>query len=290
MNHRSLGVLGFTDELAGKELVRFVQRLEEQGYESFWVPEAHGREPLSTCGYLLAETSRIRIATGIANVYVRDPVATETARRNLAEYSDGRFELGLGVSHASVNEVRGHTWIPPVQKLRGYLDAMEAAPAAGPAPSQPAPVVIAAHGPKLMALAAERADGCLTHLSPPPRTAMARKTLGPSKTVRPLVCACLCDGEAEGRAAAREALSIYLTLPAYHKLWEACGFSAEDWQDGFSDPLIDALCAWGDRARIMSFVEKHHTAGADQVLIYPVGQPGKPSLSQELFDALAPEG
>ena len=139
----SLGVLGFTDELAGGELVGFVQRLEAQGYESFWVPEIYGREALSTCGYLLAATSRIRIATGIATAYARDAVALENARRNLAEFSDGRFELGLGVSHANLNEPRGHTWIPPVRKLRSYLDAMEAAPADGPAPNQPAPVVIA---------------------------------------------------------------------------------------------------------------------------------------------------
>ncbi len=290
METKSLGVLGFNDGLTGEELVAFVKRLEEQGYGSFWVPEAHGREPFSTCGYLLAETTRIHIGPGIANVYVRDAVATETARRNLAEYSGGRFELGLGVSHPMVNEARGHEWVPPVEKLTSYLDAMDAVSATNPAPREPAPIVVAAHGPKLMAFAAERADGCFTHLSPPPRTAMAREALGPDKSVRPLVCACLSDDDATGRAIAREALSIYLPLPAYHRTWEACGFTPDDWRDGYSDRLLEALCAWGDREKIMKTVDAHYAAGADQVLVYPVAAAGAPPLSRELFDALAPAG
>ncbi|NNL86904.1 MAG: LLM class flavin-dependent oxidoreductase, partial [Myxococcales bacterium] len=183
----TIGALGFTDGLSGDELVAFVKRLERQGYDSFWVAEIYGREVLSTCAYLLANTTRIKIATGIANVYARDAVAAENARRTLAEFSDGRFEMGLGVSHANLNEARGHAWMPPVRKLRSYLEAMKEAPADSPSPAQPAPVVLAAHGPKLMALAGELADGCLTYLSPPQRTELARKILGPNKTVRPLL-------------------------------------------------------------------------------------------------------
>lgn len=288
MARSNLGVLGFTDANSGDELVAFVQGLEAQGYDSFWVPEIYGRETLSTCGYLLARTSRIRIATGIANVYARDAVATENARRGLAEFSGGRFELGLGVSHANLNEVRGHTWVPPVEKLRSYLDEMETGPADSPAPTEPAPVVLAAHGPKLMRLAAERADGCLTYLSPPPRTELARKILGPGKSVRPLLSACLCDSPEEGRAAARAALGFYLQLPAYYKIWEACGFVPEDWAGEGSDRLIDVLCAWGDASRIRARVDEHLAAGADQVLIYPVAAAGESQLSEKLFEALAP--
>ncbi|NNL85180.1 MAG: LLM class F420-dependent oxidoreductase, partial [Myxococcales bacterium] len=104
-----------------------------------------------------------------------------------------------------------------------------------------------------------------------------------------LLCACLSESPEAGRAAARQALGFYLALPAYYKIWEACGFEPADWQGEGSDRLIDALCAWGDRSRIEARIEEHLAAGADQVLIYPVATPGSGPVPLELFDALAPE-
>src|SRR5262245_15067864 len=148
------GVLVPTEQFDAGALVDFVQGLDARGYDSVWLPELLGREPMATAGYVLGRTQRIAVGTAIANVYVRDPHATAQARQTLAEMAGGRFMLGLGVSNATFNESRGHTWQPPLTKMKAYLDAMDAVKVMAPAPAQPAPTYIAAHGPQLQRLGA----------------------------------------------------------------------------------------------------------------------------------------
>jgi len=284
-----LGVLAFNDGLSGTELVRFASQLEEWGYESFWIPEVFGREPLATAGYLLARTARIRIATGIAVIWVRDPVAMAQARRTLAELAEGRFALGIGVSHPALVEPRGHTWSPPVERLEQYLDAMEKAELQSPAPAQPAPLYLAAHGPKLLQVARERCDGAFLYLVPPERARFARERLGTDKELRVVLISCLCEDADTGRRAARRALSFYLGFPAYHRMWRALGYEPADWESGGSDRLVDALIAWGGRERIGARIRAHLEAGADQVLLYPLAPADRgPAMPMDLLEALAP--
>jgi probable F420-dependent oxidoreductase len=279
-------VIFYLDALPAPELARFALRLEELGYESLWVPEFFGREPFSTASFLLARTTRLRIATGIANVYARDALVTAQARRTLAELSGGRFVLGLGVSHPPMAEAHGAEWLPPVRKLRDYLDTLEAARVDSPAPESPAPVWLAAHGPGLLRLAAQRADAANTYLMPPEHTRRAREILGPEKRLNVVLPSCACEDATRARAIGRKALSIYLPLPAYRRQWTRWGFGPEDFEGGGSDGLVDALVAWGDEERIRARMQAHREAGASHLVVSPLNpEAGGPHW--RLLEALA---
>jgi len=158
-----------------------VAELEALGYGAIWVGEAAYREPLASAAVLLSATSRMVIATGIANIWVRDPFATLAAQFTLAEAYPERFLLGLGVSHARMVEgKRGHHYRKPFTAMRAYLEAMDrlAVSYRAVGPVTPPPRVLAALGPKMLALAAERAQGAHPYLVPPEHTAKAREQLG----------------------------------------------------------------------------------------------------------------
>ena len=104
----NLGVIQWTEGTRGPELVENVKRLEKLGYEELWMPEIFGREPYATAGYLLAHTETIKISSGIANVFAHDADSSAQAANTLSEFSNGRFSLGLGVSHPVLVEPRGH--------------------------------------------------------------------------------------------------------------------------------------------------------------------------------------
>lgn len=265
----AIGVIVATENMGGPALVEFAARLEAFGYESLWLPELFGREPVATAGYLLGRTERLKLATGIANVYVRDAHAMAQARRTLAELSGGRFIVGLGVSNPGLNQSRGHTWEMPLPKMRAYLDAMAAAPLDAPEPAVPAPLHIAAHGPKLQALGAERAAGVITYLMPPAHTAASRKRIG-ARTELSVVSPFLAEADPEtARRKARKALRYYLTLDYYHREWRGLGFGDEDFTGGGSDRLIDTLVGWGDQGALRSRLEAYRDAGADRVIVMP---------------------
>ena len=266
----AFGLLCSTDHLAAPQLAELAQELERLGFDSIWLPELLGREPIATAGYVIAKTTRIGVGTGIANVYARDAVAAAQARRTLAELSGGRFTLGLGVSHPPIAAMRGHDWIPPVAKLRAYLDAIERVQVQSVAPAAPAPVVIAGHGPKLLRLAAERADGAHTYLVTPEHSKNARGILGAAKSLRVVLPFVGEPDPARARKAARAALSVYLPFPAYHRLWAGFGFGPSDWTGEASDGLIDALTAWGEPERIRARAREYLAAGATQVLLLPM--------------------
>ena len=142
-----LGLIQWTEGTDGKKLEEYVLRLESLGFEELWLPEIAGREPFSTAGYLLAKTTKIKISSGIANVYARDADASAQAANTLNEFSDGRFSLGLGVSHPLLVEPRGHEWVPPVKKMNSYLDRLKNAPLQSPLASKQADIIIAGHAP-----------------------------------------------------------------------------------------------------------------------------------------------
>ena len=263
------GVIVQTEVMQADALVDFAHRLETQGYESLWLPELFGREPVATAGYLLGRSERLRVATGIANVYVRDAHAMAQTRRTLAELSDGRFILGLGVSNVGLNETRGHAWQMPLPKMREYLDSIEAAAIRSPAPAEPAPLYIAAHGPKLQTLGAQRTDGIITYLMPPEHTRSSREHIGPD-TALSVVCPFLAESDPTiARRKARKALEYYVTLDYYHREWSNLGFSEMDFVDGGSDRLVDMLVAWGDEEALRARVAAYQEAGASRVIIMP---------------------
>ncbi len=250
---------------------RGVAEVEALGFGAVWYPESvPGRESLATAALLLAAGSKLVVCTGILNVYARDPVAARNGARALEEAYPGRFVLGLGVSHLPSVTARGHEYGRPVPTMRAYLEAMEAAPYRAPDPPGRTPVLLAALGPRMLALAAERADGAHPYFVPVEHTAFARDRLGPEPFLAPEVAVCLAPDRAAARRAAQGYLDTYLGLENYSRNLRRLGFREDDLAGGGSDRLLDALVAWGDVDRVRERVREHVDAGADHVCVQPL--------------------
>jgi probable F420-dependent oxidoreductase len=282
------GLLISTEQFDSAALVAFVQTVEARGYDSVWLPELFGREPVATAGFLLGRTERITVATGIANVYVRDAHAMAQARQSLAELSGGRFMLGLGVSNAGLNKARGHVWQAPLTKMTAYLDALDAINVDAPAPAARCPTYIAAHGPQLQALGARRCDGIITYLMPPEHTRQSRARIGASPVLNVFAAFLAERDPATARGKARAALKMYMRLDYYHREWRKLGFTDADFTDGGSDRLIDTLVAWGDADALLQRVAAFDSAGATRVIVIPLGIQTKQGLDLRVVDVLAP--
>ena len=265
----AFGIWNFQlDILSAARMQETAAEFEELGYGALWFGEATGREALTKAALLLAGTKRIIIATGIANIYGRDPITMSAGQKTLAEAYPNRFLLGLGVSHIPlVEKLRGHRYDKPVATMRAYLDAMDKAPYHAVAPASKPPRVLAALGPKMLQLSAERADGAHPYNSTPKHTAQARELLGPGPYLCPEQAVVLEKDPTKARAIARKFLAIYLTLPNYTNNWLRLGFQEADIKDGGSDKLIDAVIAWGDLKTVLNRIQEHHAAGADHVCI-----------------------
>lgn len=245
--------------------------LEELGYGAVWIPEAISKDPLVAAAVLLPATQRIVMATGVATIYARDAMAMTSAHRTLAEAFPDRFLLGLGVSHQSMVEgMRGHQYGPPLATMRAYLDAMDEALYVGPEPAAEPQRVLAALGPKMLDLAAERTAGAHPYNVTPDHTARAREILGPGKILAPEQAVVLETDPDAARQAARQHLTHYLGLPNYVNNLRRLGFDDEDFEDGGSDKLVDAVVPWGDEEAVAAAVAAHHEAGADHVAVQVV--------------------
>lgn len=283
------GVWSFTEGLSAAQAAEYAQRVEALGYGALWIPEALGRHSFAHAAWLLANSERLVVATGIANIYARDAVTTAQAARTLAEQSGGRFVLGLGVSHAPmVTGLRGHDYGKPVATMRAYLDALESAPYAAVRPEHEPPVVLAALGPRMLRLAGERTRGAHPYLGTPEHTARARELLGEGPWLCPEQKLLLVRDASTARAVARGALAMYLALENYRNSWKRLGFDDSDFSDGGSDRLVDALVAWGDEQTLADRVRAHRDAGASHVCIQPLHPEGKPLPDLRVLEALAP--
>ena len=282
-----LGVLFNTDRLPGSEFVDYAKRLEGAGIESVWLAELFGREPFAAAGALLANTSTLRVGTAIANIYARDAVAAAAASATLAELSNDRFELGLGVSNRHLVGQRGHQWEPPAPLLRRYLDEVRAAELM--VPGHAFPILVAAHGPKMLAAAADGADGVFTYLMNPEHTARTRAGLPDGAGLVPMMMCLLCDDPTEARRLARRALAFYVGLDYYHRAWRTLGFDDADFTDGGSDRLIDSVLVWGSIDDIRTRIEAQAEAGATRVVVIPLNPAGGAQPHWELLDQLAQE-
>lgn len=285
-----LGVWSFIDHLGAADAARFAKQLEDWGYGALWIPEAVGRDPFPIIAWMAAHTSRIVFATGIANIYARDPMTMKAIRKTLGEIAPGRIVLGLGVSHGHlVKGVRGHEYSnKPVSTMRAYLEGIEKALYMGPEPAEEPPIVLAALRSNMLKLAAEKTRGAHPYFVTPEHTERARATLGPD--------AWLCTEQmvlhetdaANARALARKQMAIYLGLPNYQNNLLEYGFTAEDFANGGSDRIVDAIVAWGDDAAIRARIAAHHAAGASHVCIQPFRRDGETGADMALLERLAP--
>jgi probable F420-dependent oxidoreductase len=243
--------------------------LETLGFPAVWIPEGRGsKEILSHAALLLPATRRVVLATGIASIWARDPVAMATGARTLADAFPGRFVLGIGVSHRTSVDRRGAVrYERPYQRMVRYLDAMEGTRyPVRPVPEGP-PIVLAALGPRMLRLAAERTAGAHPYFVPVEHTAVAREVLGPEPFLGPEQAVVLDADPPRAREVAREYMSHYLKLENYSRNLLRLGWTEEDLAGGGSVRLVDALVGWGDADAIRRQVRAHLDAGADHVSI-----------------------
>lgn len=250
------------------EARELVQEWEGLGFGAVWVPESPGgRDVLTFSAVLLAATARIPIATGIAIIWARDPVAMMNAARTLSEAFDERFVAGVGISHKGTAVLRGHEYAKPLSAMRTYLEAMNDAPYDGFPPAVDPLKVVAALGPRMTELAGRLADGVHPFLSMPDHTAQSRSILGPDKLIAVEQGVVLSTDKATIRASARINLERFLRWPNYRNHFLRMGFDESDFAGGGSDRLVDALYAGGDVAAIKIRVDDHLAAGADHVCL-----------------------
>jgi len=270
-----LGVWYFFDGVSSADAAAAAKRIEALGYGALWLPETVGKSPFVLSSWLLANTEKLNLATGIVNIYHREPGVTMAAQKSLAEQSGGRFLLGMGVSHKPLVEgVRGLEYGPPVATMRTYLERMASAPYTGTAAAAEPATVIAALGPKMLELAAKNCQGAHPYFTSPEHTRFAREVMGEG----PLLCVeqkvILETDPAKARDLAKPVAKIYNRLPNYRNNWLRMGLSEADIDD-LSDKFIDSTFAWGSAADIKARVNEHLDAGADHVCVQPVNTNGQ---------------
>lgn len=246
--------------------------IEELGYGAIWYGEAFGRDTVGQAWLLLSATQRIVVASGIANIAFRDPIATATAARALGEAFPGRYVLGLGGHRVddTVHELDGYR-VPArgraVTTMRAYLQAMDAVPAHGPI-ADPAPRrVLAALGPKMLQLAAEHTWGAHPYFVSTEHTELARQIMGPNAFLAVEQAVVLDTDLRRARQVATAHVAGYLSAPHQEANVRRLGFNDEDIVGGPSRRLVDAIVAYGEVEAIRRRVREHLDAGADHVCL-----------------------
>src|SRR6266436_8593842 len=272
MDIGKVGIWFFLDAMTAAESVDFARKAEKLGYGAMWIPEAVGREPFAHSAYLAAHTERIIFATGIANIWARDPITMSAASKTVADVSGGRFVLGIGVSHKPlVSNLRGHSYDKPYSYMKEYLPKMQSALYRAPAPKEEVPIVIAALHPKMLALAAEQTKGTHTYFVPPGHTAKARTQIGPTPWICAAQAVILERDATKARTMARQYMKTYVPrLPNYTNNLKALGYKDADFENGCSDRLVDDIVAWGSEDKIRDRINAHLKAGATHVCILPI--------------------
>lgn len=297
----ALGVWGHLASLSASELGSFTSRAADLGYGALWVAEAAGREPFALLGALARSAGPMWLGTSIVNIYGRDAMAARMGAMTMHELTDGRFVLGLGVSHPHlVEKLRGHAYERPLSHMRDYLAEYRRLPYRGPlrggptaSPTEP-PVLLAALRRRMLELAATTAEGAFPYLITAARVAWMRGVLdeaAPADRPRPVLAVTLPlilgSDLAATRAGARTYLPPYLRAPNYQASLTEQGFDASDWEPPYSDRIVDALVAIGDEATLRERIGEMHSAGADHVALIPLGADGSPE-HMPVLEALAP--
>jgi probable F420-dependent oxidoreductase len=285
MNLGRLGVWYPADRLGGPQLREFVGTVEGLGYSILWYPEGRGYESMSLAAFLLASSSRLLIGSSIANIYARDAFTASRGLASLNTLHGGRFVLGVGVSHIPLVEgVRGHRYEKPLVAMRAYLEGIRKGRRGR---EEDWPVVVAALGPKMLALAGELANGAVPYNVTPAHTAQATAILGPSKWLAVEQKVCVETNPTTSRTLARKNLSPYLSLANYRNNWLRLGFAEAELADDGSDRLVDAMVLQGDPDTVKQGLRAHFAAGATHVCIQPVHAEGDWRARDRMLAALA---
>lgn len=262
------------EELPAAQMREAIQELEEQGWGAFWFPELLGREALSHAAFLLSCTKRIPIVNAIAVIGSRGAQWASGGAHLLADAYPNRHVLGLGIG----GPPPGST---PLKAMGAYLDEIDAIEPLAPAPVAPIRRLLAAYGPKMLALARDRAAGATAYHVTVEHTVQARAILGPDAFLGVEHAVLLEPDPERARAVAREHLVPYLTSPYNIAKFLRLGYSEAEIGGGGSDRIVDDLVFWGDIDTIAGKLHAHLEAGADHVAPQVIGRaPGTDALAQ----------
>ncbi|WP_167105867.1 LLM class F420-dependent oxidoreductase [Mycobacterium sp. DL592] len=245
--------------------------IEALGYGAVWVGGSPPAE-LDWVEPILENTTTLKVATGIVNVWTAaaGPVA-DSFHRIESQYP-GRFILGIGVGHPEAHQ----QYQKPVEALKTYLDKLDEYGV----PKQSR--VVAALGPQVLKLSAQRSAGAHPYLTTPEHTAQARALIGPGAFLAPEHKAVLTTDAEKAHAVGRKALDVYLNLQNYLNSWKRLGFTDADVAKPGSDRLVDAVVAHGTPEAIAARLTQHLDAGADHVPVQVLTSPDKlvPALAE----------
>lgn len=257
----------FMEGEAGREAAA---ELDELGFGALWLGGAPG--DLRLVAELLGATRRLVVATGIVNIWTDPAGPTAQAYAEVAGRYPDRLLLGVGASHQHlVEEKTGLRYERPYQTMVSYLDGLDAAQPPVPRDGR----VLAALGPRMMALARDRSLGAHPYLVTPEHTRQAREILGPGRLLAPEQTVVLEPDPDRARAVARRMVTWYFQAPNYTNNWARLGFTTDDFTGAGSDRLVDALVAWGDVETVRRRIDEHHQAGADHVCVQVLGPAGE---------------
>jgi probable F420-dependent oxidoreductase len=264
------------------EAAEVAAELEELGFGALWV--SGGQRPGLSPRFrrLLDGTTRLPVASGILNIWLTDPAETARATAELEAAHPGRFLLGVGVSHAPLVERAGQSYQRPWSRMVEWLDGLDRQEEGVP----PDRRVLAALGPRMLALAAQRSAGAHPYFVPVEHTAKARQLLGDGPLLAPEQGVVLERDPETARRIARAHTESYLAMPNYSGNLRSLGFSDEDLTGAGSDRLVDAVVAWGDDAAVARRVREHLDAGADHVCVQLLGA-GEEAFPLEGYRRLA---
>lgn len=234
---------------------------EELGYGAIWLGGSPSGD-LTDVDSILAATSRIPVVTGIVNMWREDASTVGTAYLRIAEQHPDRFVLGVGVGHPESTR----EYERPIDKIAAYLDRLDDI---GVPRDR---TILAALGPKVLRLSAERTAGAHPYLTTPRHTEYARQVLGPDALLAPEHKVMTGATVEEARALGRSVAARYLRLVNYRNNLIREGWSPGDFEDGGSDRLIDALVLHGDIDHVAARLNEHLRAGADHVCIQALGE------------------
>lgn len=253
------------------------RELEELGYGAVWFPGGPREGSTEHITALLAATQRVAIAPGILSIWTHPAPDVTHDFFEWEQRFPGRYLLGIGISHSHVVERAGLTYARPMQKLKSYLDELDAQSPAVPVDRR----CIASLGPKSLQLARDRTWGTHPYFVPVAHTKVAREAVGPGKLVATELMVVLDDNPETARATARQHMAMYLGAPNYVNNLLRLGYAQDDIDNGGSDKIVDDIVAWGTPERILERVREHHAAGADHVCIQVLNQDRRmPALNE----------
>jgi probable F420-dependent oxidoreductase len=253
--------LRFGDEDQARDAIVAAEGL---GFAAVWLPDMGGGGLFERLTALLTATERITVATGILNIWMHEPDLVAERFADLTTTFGDRLLLGLGASHAPIVDQAGTgTYHKPLTMMASFLDDLDAADPPVPVKSR----VLAALGPKMLQLAAERTGGAHPYLVPLEHVALAREALGPEAFLAPEVGVVLEADPQVAREKARAGMKMYFGLPNYMNNLRRFGFTDDDLTAPGSDRVIDALIVWGDEQTVARRLEEYREAGADHLAI-----------------------